>query len=398
MKSSCGKLGMATGVAMLMTYLFLCSAAIASDPIKVGLLAPMTGPSPEWGKKQIVGMTLAVEKINLRGGINGTPVEMVAVDTGGDPEKAIAAYRRLAAEDKVLAVIGPLFSNTFKALRPITNEEKVPIIATASATPGLSDLEKYPYAFRMTVSSEKKEVAVAQAWAKANDIKTVVVLYDQKNIFSRGLGEKLWPAIFRKQNIKILNQDDPITFETGERDFGEQMKRLKTYNPDGICIAAFPYEGGTLIKEIRQNGFAQPVLGGSAAATPTLIQVAGKSAEGMWSNALFNPSDPSPKVTKYVKTFSKRCAEKYPEMDCQPEQFDVVVYDILQLLANIMKKKGIVNSPGQLRKDRDMIRAGMAKMKMWRGTAGMMGFDKNGDGIRTIHILRVTNGKWQPVY
>jgi len=36
-------------------------------------------------------------------------------------------------------------------------------------------------------------------------------------------------------------------------------------------------------------------------------------------------------------------------------------------------------------------------MKRWRGTAGMMAFDKKGDGIRTIHILHVKDGKWQPV-
>jgi ABC-type branched-subunit amino acid transport system substrate-binding protein len=105
-------------------------------------------------------------------------------------KRPVEAYRQLTASDKVLAVIGPLFSSTFAALRPVTNEEKVPIIATASAKPGLSDLKKYPYAFRMTVSSEKKEVTVAQAWIKANNIKTVVILYDRKNIFTRALGRK----------------------------------------------------------------------------------------------------------------------------------------------------------------------------------------------------------------
>jgi branched-chain amino acid transport system substrate-binding protein len=90
MKKSCKKQGMVSVKVILifMTLLFLCSTAVASDPIKVGLLAPMTGPSPDWGKKQIVGMELAVEKINLRGGVNGTPVEMFAIDTGGDAEKA----------------------------------------------------------------------------------------------------------------------------------------------------------------------------------------------------------------------------------------------------------------------------------------------------------------------
>jgi branched-chain amino acid transport system substrate-binding protein len=83
MKNVIQKTGMLSILLGLMTLLFFSSAAADSLPIKVGLLAPMTGPSPDWGKKQIVGMELAVEKINLRGGVNGTPVEMFALDTGG---------------------------------------------------------------------------------------------------------------------------------------------------------------------------------------------------------------------------------------------------------------------------------------------------------------------------
>ena len=392
------KSGIIVALASFMILMFLCPAAAEPVPIKVGLLAPMTGPSPDWGKKQIVGMELAVEKINLRGGVNGTPVEMFALDTGGEPAKAIEAYRELVGSDRVLAVIGPLFSGTFEALRPVTNEEKVPIIATAAAKPGLSDLQAYPYAFRMTVSSEKKEVAVAQAWIKANGIKTVAILYDQKGAFTRALGQRLWPKIFKNQNVQVLDLDDPITFETGEKNFSEQVKKLKALKPDGICIAAFPFEAGHLIKEIRASGMKQPVLGGSATATPTVTQVAGEAAEGMWSNALFLPSDPNPKVADYVKAFSKKCKEKYSDMDCQAEQFDVVVYDILQFLVDIMKKKGVTSAPDQLQQNRNKIREGLTGMKMWRGTGGMMAFDKKGDGIRTIHIIKVQNGKWQPTY
>ncbi len=398
MKNLCKKSGIIGVLAGFIILMFLCPASAEPVPIKVGLLAPMTGPSPDWGKKQIVGMELAVEKINLRGGVNGTPVEMYALDTGGNPEKAIEAYRELADSDKVVAVIGPLFSGTFAMLRPVTNEEKVPIIATASAKPGLSDLKVYPYAFRMTVSSEKKEGAVAQAWVKANNVKTVAIVYDRKNNFTRALGDKVWPRIFKNQNVKVLDLDVPITFETGEKIYSEQVKKLKALKPDGICIAAFPFEAGYLIKEIRLAGLKQPILGGSATATSTTIQVAGEAAEGMWSNALFNASDPNPNVSKYVKAFSKRCKEKYADMECEPEQFDVVVYDILNFLVDIMKKKGVTSSPDQLQENRNKIRAGLEGMKMWRGTAGMMAFDKKGDGIRTIHIIKVKNGKWEPVY
>ena len=139
-------------------------------------------------------------------------------------------------------------------------------------------------------------------------------------------------------------------------------------------------------------------MGASALATATVIEIAGKDAEGLCSNALFNPSDPNPKVSDYVKKFEKRCGEKYPDLKCRPEQFDVAVYDILQFLVNIMKKKGVTGDPAELQQNRKRIRDGLVAMKIWRGTAGMMAFDKRGDGIRTIHIMQVKDGKWQPMY
>ena len=69
-----------------------------------------------------------------------------------------------------------------------------------------------------------------------------------------------------------------------------------------------------------------------------------------------------------------------------------------EFLVNIMKRQGITGETGKLQENRNKIRDGLASMKMWRGTAGMMAFDKKGDGIRTIHIIKVQDGKWQPTY
>ena len=245
MKNLFNKSGMVMALTGFMILFFLCPAAAEPGPIKVGLLAPMTGPNPDWGKKQIVAMELALEKINLRGGVNGTPVEMYALDTGGDAAKAIEAYRELANSDGVLAVIGPFMSRAFEVLRPATNEEKVCIIATASAQPGLSDLNKYPYAFRMTTSSGKSEGASARAWLKAHQIKTVVVVYEGKGPYCSAIGKSLWPKMFADMNVEVLNKKDPILFSRGETAFAEQLNLLEKYNPAGICIAGMPPEAAS---------------------------------------------------------------------------------------------------------------------------------------------------------
>jgi len=73
-------------------------------------------------------------------------------------------------------------------------------------------------------------------------------------------------------------------------------------------------------------------------------------------------------------------------------------HGVLYFLSDIMKKKWITGDPQNLQEERDKIRDGLAGMGVWRGTAGMMAFDKKGDGLRTIHILKVKDGKWEPAF
>ncbi|MBC8440419.1 MAG: ABC transporter substrate-binding protein [Deltaproteobacteria bacterium] len=391
-----GKIILAAGL----TLILLIATPLWAQPgtLKIGLLAPMTGsPNPDWGKKQVVGLEMALARVNQRGGIGGNPLEAVIMGTSSDPQQGVAAYRKMADEDKVLVIIGPLFTNIFIDLIPVTNEKKVAIIATASATPGLSDLGKWPYAFRMTVTSDKKEGPLIKSWVEANTIKDVVILYDRESVVTATIAEKIWPKIMQDLNVRILYENDPISFPEGQTDFAALVQKALTYSPSGIGISAMSREAGRLIKELRGQGYGKSILGASTTANPKVIEIAGAAAEDLWSMSLFYPEDPNPKVKQYVEDFKRKCTDRYPDMNCDSEQYDVVVHDILLFVADIMKKKGITGDSEKLQQERDKIREGLADMGVWRGTAGMMAFDRMGDGIRTVHILKVKDGRWQPV-
>jgi len=195
------------------------------DKLKIGLLAPITGTNPDWGKKQVIGLEVALEKVNRRGGVGGIPIEAVIADTGSDPQQAVTAYRKMAGADKVLVIIGPLFTSECVDLFPVTNAEKTAVIATASANPGLSDLNKWPYAFRMTVTSDKKEGPLVKSWVEANKIKTVVILYDRDSAITTVIAETIWPNLLKELNVPILNAHDPISFPEGQTDFRKPVKR-----------------------------------------------------------------------------------------------------------------------------------------------------------------------------
>ncbi|MFC1896674.1 ABC transporter substrate-binding protein [Thermodesulfobacteriota bacterium] len=280
----------------------------------------------------------------------------------------------------------------------MTNKTKVAVIATASSKPGLSDMNKSPYGFRMTVTEDKMAAAQFKRWMEVYGIKTVAIVYDKKDPTASVMGTEIWPMVLKKLDITILNEKEPITYVTGENGFEDHVKKVKAINPDGICFSGYHRDAGHFAKEVRRQGLKHPLIGQNQSLGPAFIEAAGEAAEDFWSVGLFYVDDPNPKAQAYVKEFRKRCEKRYPDIICDPEQTDVVVHDILHSIVDIMKKRSITGDAQRLQEERDKVRDGLANMGVWRGTAGMMAFDKKGDGIRTIHILKVKDGRWQPAY
>src|ERR1022692_4006290 len=87
-----------------------CPAIRAAEPIRIGFLPALTGPSSSTGIAINRGTMLAVEEINAAGGVNGRPIELIVRDTQSDPTKAVNAAAELAQGQHVHVIYGPLNS------------------------------------------------------------------------------------------------------------------------------------------------------------------------------------------------------------------------------------------------------------------------------------------------
>src|SRR5207247_9671996 len=79
--------------------------AEAQNIIKIGNLVDLTGPTSDQGKDIAQGRTDAVQYFNQRGGVNGKKLELVAVEYGFHPPRAVAAYKKFIADDTILLVL-----------------------------------------------------------------------------------------------------------------------------------------------------------------------------------------------------------------------------------------------------------------------------------------------------
>src|SRR2546422_9731567 len=117
----------------------------AQNVIKLGTLVDLSGDTSDQGKDIAQGRIDAVQYFNEKGGVNGKKIELVSVEYGFQPPRAVAAYKKFVEEDKVLLVLGYGTPDT-EALRPYITKDKVPYLS-GSYSGHLTDPKQTPFNF-----------------------------------------------------------------------------------------------------------------------------------------------------------------------------------------------------------------------------------------------------------
>src|SRR6476661_510887 len=126
----------------------LCAGSAPCQEILLGYLPSAAGPFATFSKTNEIAAQIAIDEINAAGGIAGKKFRIVSFDTAGKPDQAVVGLRKLADDDKVLAVIGPLSSSECRVVFPAADRAGVVSMSMASSAPKLA--EPFQYAFRNT--------------------------------------------------------------------------------------------------------------------------------------------------------------------------------------------------------------------------------------------------------
>jgi len=388
-----GKIFLLETLIFLLIFAMTTGVALAQQPIKIGVAFGLTGLWSDWCKRDLIAVEMAMEEINAAGGVNGMPLKPVIYDTASKPSEATRVVRKLATDDKVLAILGPFSSSECEVAFPVGNRIGIVMIAQASSKPGVAAANR-PYAFRNKVDELRLAIPAIKKWKKHHNIKTVAIVHDAKDAVSRALGTTVLPGVCKKLGIKIVNEGKYVTYTTGDFDMRPQVTRLKGYEFDGIVFGGVYMDGVTFIKEARRQGVNQPMVGGNPLMHLLFLLRGGKAAEGVYTSSEFYYWMPKPSVQKFTKEYIKRAKNKGFDPP-QPLQFDVNVYDSIYMLAHVMKERGITNKPGDLARDRELIMKGLTDLKGFPGLASEISFNKKtGDATKIIYVVKAQGGEW----
>ena len=205
-------------------------AIAQTEPIKIGCLAAITGPSsaPTIGFNR--GVNFAADAINAAGGVKGRKIEIVMRDTQGDPTKAVNATQELISQVKVHAIWGPLNSGEALAVTPIIARAKMPQIHPC-VVETLIDTKKFPNAFRMAPSIGQWDDAARNYCLSILKAKKVAVIGDTTGYGVTAVGVSV--AAFKKDGAEVVYQ---ANVDSTQPDMTPDMLRAKDAGAEVIVV------------------------------------------------------------------------------------------------------------------------------------------------------------------
>src|SRR5271169_4374790 len=231
-------------------------AIAAKEPILVGYLPALTGPSSSTGIGINRGTQLAVKEINAAGGIEGRQIELITRDTQSDPTKAVNGAAELTRGQKVSVVFGPLNSGESLAVVPLLARTKTPQVHPCWVDT-LADAKKYPLCFRNAPTNQQIGAAANRYVVEVLKKKKVAVISDTTGYGTASVNA--YVPMLKERGAEVVYQGN---VDAANPDLKPELLRMQ--NAGAEAIMPWSVNAGFLSRIINtrgQMGWDVPIVG-----------------------------------------------------------------------------------------------------------------------------------------
>ena len=349
----------------------LAQAATAAEPIKIGIVAEISGPNAEAGSYTVNGARLAVDEINKAGGVLGRRLELKIEDNQSTNPGSVLATSKLLGGGDIAALLGPARSTQLLAVAPTIQKFGVPTMIGGSDY-GLTHSNNKWY-FRVRPHDGYSAKVIADFGLNGLNRKKWAVVYSTDS-FGTGGKDRLIESLKEAGVAPVLAQG----FTTNTQDFTPIVLAIKQSGADVIATyIASSNDVGIFAKQLRQMGVAVPWIGSSSISTATAMKLGGDALHGTYSVADFVPASSSE-----AQAFTKKYQETFK---LEPDFFSSWSYDAVHLVAHAIKSAGNTKP--------EAIRNAILAVKGYKGAEGTYVFDAKGDGLHGYNVVKNDGGK-----
>jgi branched-chain amino acid transport system substrate-binding protein len=304
-------------------------------------------------------------------------LEFVYMDNESKAESAVNAALKLIEQENVVAIIGPNSSKQAVPAGGTCNDNRCPMITPWSTNPDTT--KDRPWVFRAAFLDPFQGPVAVDFASEKFGAKTSAVLFDVSNDYSKGLAE-IFKAAWEKKGLGPV-----VAFEshgTKDQDFSAQLTTIIKANPDFIFVPDNYNQVALIVQQARDLGYQGPFMGSDAWGTPDLIKLCGEQCYGNFFSTHYAAAG----ATGATKTFIDRYEKAYGST---PADYAALTWDSIGLLVQGIQNAGKVES--NPRKERKLIRDGLASIKSFDGITGKSKFDEQGDPIKCAVVVKISD-------
>lgn len=345
------------------------------NPIKIGFLAPLTGPFADVGKDMVAGTQLAIKK--LGGKIANRPVELLIQDTGAEPDTGLSKARLLVEQSKVDLLTGVYHGGVAMAVAFYAKQQKFPMVITAGggAAGPIYEVKPQPYVTRASHSISAMHKALGY-YAASNLGKRKAVTLAWDYVAGRD-GAEGFKEGFEAGGGKVIKQ---IFFKLGTPDFSPYFAAI----PSDADVVQMFVTGADAVRFVRQ--FAElgykakfPIAADALGVSDRLLPQMGDAALGIVANQTYMATAPTPGNKEFVAAYKAATGT------------DPGVEAAYCYAATLYIAKAIESIGGKV-EDRKALIAALEKTTMPESVRGPFSFNRMNDIVFDVNITRVVKG------
>lgn len=302
-------------------------APAVDEPIKIGLISPLTGAAAADGLAALNSAQLAVSFVNADGGINGRPLELVNYDDAGKADQAASLARKLIEQDKVVAAVSGAYSSPTRAAAPVFQEAGVILVSGYAVHPDIT--KAGDKVFRTGTLAGVQGRVGGELVAKELQAKRVAILnvdVDFGVSLTAGFKEQI-----EKYGVEIVFEQKYPMFE---KDFRPVIEKIKAANPDVLYHAGYYFDSVNLLSQAKDAGFTAQIVGTEGDDSGELFKLAGEAAEGLIITTDLNRDSTEPMSVRYQTEYKQQFNE-------DAIMTGASVFDAVMVLAYAMRTGGV---------------------------------------------------------
>jgi branched-chain amino acid transport system substrate-binding protein len=337
--------------------------------IKIGVILPLSGNTALLGEQHKWGIVLALEDINSKGGINGKKLIAVYEDDKNEPLEAVNAFNKLIGSFNPPVIVSGMSSSSM-AILPKAESEKIVLFANC----GHPDIAKNSkWVFRNFLTGTQEAAVMATLCIKEFDVKELGILYINDS-YGEG-GKNAFELSYSQLGGRILQMEE---YDKNGTDFRTEITKMLASNPKAIYVFGYGNATGIVLRQLKELGYKDIILGTNNFSGPPVTTVAGDSIEGaIFTAPYFSPEVGDQSIQEFVGRVKKRFGK-------EPYWNTAVEYDAMWILAKAMKIAA--------RCDGQSLRDDLEEIGNFEGIAGIYEYN-NREWQLKLTVRKYLNGK-----